>query len=101
MVNALGAVAFVTAFSLFLPQAHKAWTNRRDAAALAGISVFGQWLILINQSLWTVYGLAAKAYWTVAPGVIIMPTAAFVLILLARSKRAHSAAVPASPHVAW
>lgn len=53
--QALGFVASVVSFVLFVPQAAKAWRMRRDWSALRGVSLEMQFFLLANAALWAVY----------------------------------------------
>lgn len=87
LLNVLGGLASITAFTLFLPQALRVWKLRDQPLALEGVSASTQWLVIVNEVFWGVYGLGSQAYWAAAPAAVSLPLAAFVLILLHRSRR--------------
>lgn len=83
----LGALASSISFALFLPQAMKTWRTRNNPAALSGVSVGTQVLLLANASLWGLYGWETGAFWVAAPGLVNAPLALLVIGLILRARR--------------
>ncbi|MHA3724225.1 hypothetical protein ACXR2T_10135 [Leucobacter sp. HY1910] len=85
--QAIGFIAAVVSFVLFLPQAQRAWQFRRDAQSLRGISVGTQLLVLLNASLWGAYAFITGSFWVGAPGLVNAPLAMAMIVLILRSRR--------------
>lgn len=86
-VDLIGFLASATAFGLFVPQAMLTWRKRRDAAALSGVSVGMQAVLLGNAVLWGAYGVLTGAFWVAAPGLVNGPLALATLLLVLRARR--------------
>lgn len=86
LVEAIGFLAAVVSFIIFLPQALRTWSVRKDPIALAGISIGTQWLILCNATLWGVYAILTGAFWVGAPGILNAPLALFTIFLVFRAR---------------
>ena len=84
--EALGVIASVIAFVLWLPQALKTWDARSDPHALAGVSLSTQVLVLANAVLWAGYGVETGALWVAAPGLVNAPLSLLVMGLIVRSR---------------
>jgi len=93
ITEAIGFLASIISFAIFLPQALRTWRVRNDPIALAGISTGTQLLILCNATLWGVYAVITGAFWVGAPGLLNAPLAAATIFLIHRSRRV-SPAVP-------
>lgn len=87
LVEAIGFLASLTAFVLWLPQAGRTWRQRGDVMALSGVSVWTQVGLLTNALLWAIYALGTGAFWVGAPGLINGPLAVTVIILVLRARR--------------
>lgn len=87
ITQVIGATMSVISFVLWLPQARLVWTNRHDAAALSGVSVGTQVLVLVNAIGWAVYGLLTGAIWVGAPGIVNAPLSIATIYLVLRSRR--------------
>lgn len=86
LVEAIGFLAAIVSFVIFLPQALRTWRVRRDPIALAGISIGTQWLILCNATLWGAYAFLTEAFWVGAPGILNAPLAIFTIFLVLRAR---------------
>ena len=87
LVGAVGLMASVTAFVLFLPQALLTWRRRGDVEALRGVALGTQVVLLANAGLWGVYGVLTGAFWVAAPGLLNAPLAVLTIALVLRSRR--------------
>lgn len=87
LTHLIGFAASTTAFVLWLPQARRTWTLRNDPAALSGISLGTQWLVITNSMLWFAYGWLEQAFWIAAPGFINVPLASATVYLVMRARR--------------
>lgn len=85
--NALGIMASIIAFLLFVPQAMRAWDARNQPAAMSAVSIGTQVLLLTNAIVWALYGLGTHAFWVAAPGIVNGPLALVVMSLVIRSRR--------------
>lgn len=103
-VHLIGFLASVVSFLVFIPQAAKVWTFRKSPHALRGVSVGSQVLILLNASLWGVYGFLTGAFWVAAPGIINAPLAVMSIYLI-MSARGHESVAPTvdagCPYCGW
>lgn len=86
-INFVGVLAAVFAFSLFLPQAFKAWRLRNDGKAMAGLSLVGMLLFLANSTVWVIYGIGLSALWVVVPNSLNIPVSLFLIALIIRSRK--------------
>lgn len=104
VVHLIGFLASVVSFLVFIPQAAKVWTFRKSPHALLGVSVGSQVLILLNASLWGVYGFLTGAFWVAAPGIINAPLAVMSLVLIMRARSQETIAntdTTGCPHCGW
>lgn len=88
-----GVAGNICSAALFLPNAAVVYRNRHDSAALRGVSVTMQVLILCNATLWVLYAWATGAWWAAAPGALNVPLALFVLHLVFRSRSRAAAGI--------
>lgn len=86
-INVVGVLAAGFAFSLFLPQAFKAWRLRDDGKAMAGLSLVGMFLFLANSTVWVIYGAGLSALWVVVPNALNIPVSLFLIGLIIRSRK--------------
>lgn len=87
IANAVGAIASMVSFVLWLPQARTTYLHRHDPVALSGLSRGTFLLVLANASLWGLYAALTDAFWVGAPGLINGPLAAWTLWLIHRAGR--------------
>lgn len=92
-VNILGFLGSLTSALLLAPQALKAWRQRRNSDALAGLSSGTQWLCLSNAVIWVFYAWASHAVWAGVPSFVTFPLAAFTLWLIYSGSRGVSDSV--------
>lgn len=85
--DALGLLASVISFVLFLPQAVSTWQHRRDPRAMAALSIWTQLLIICNATTWFAYAALTSAFWVGAPGFVNLPLAIVTLSLILRARR--------------
>lgn len=86
-VNLLGFTASIISFVMFLPQARSTWQHRNSPKELQGVSAGTQYLILVNATIWAVYGVLTGAYWSAAPGLVNFPLALATLFFLHRGRK--------------
>ncbi|GAA2721581.1 hypothetical protein [Cellulomonas aerilata] len=97
--EAIGMMASLTSFLLWLPQGARVWKHRHDPARLAGIAVSTQVIALAGNLLWGVYALLIDSFWLGAPAVVNGPIAIGTILVLRRGAPAAAtpAATPALP----
>lgn len=78
-------IGSIIAFVMFVPQAVRCWRLRHRPDALLGVSPAGMLMLLVNASLWGVYGLGTGAVWTAVPSFFNGPLAIVVLVVLRRA----------------
>lgn len=71
---------------MFIPAARKVWMNRKDPHALKGVSIGMNILIVVNATLWFLYGYLTGAFWVAAPGFVNLPLAVITIFLVFRSR---------------
>ena len=91
--QAIGMMASLLSFVLWVPQAVTVWRWRADPDRLAAVSMSTQMLLLANTILWCAYAALTNSFWVGASGLINAPLAVMVACILWRSRRA----VPAVP----
>lgn len=87
ITNILGMIASIISFVMWLPQAISTWKHRNNPTELAGISKGTQYFVLVNATIWGVYGVLSNAYWTGAPGLVNFPLALMTLYLIYRGSK--------------
>lgn len=92
VTEAVGLLASLTSFVLWLPQGVRVWRARREPAALTGIAISTQVISLAGNVLWFVYALLIDSFWLGAPIVVNLPVLVLTIGLLVRARRA--AAIP-------
>ena len=83
----IGFTASVISFAMWRPQAVQVWRGRRDAHALAGVSIQTQWLLAANAVLWLLYAILTQAFWVGAPSLVNLPLALVTIAILRRVRR--------------
>lgn len=87
VTEALGLLASLTSFVLWIPQGIRVWRARRDPAALTGIAVSTQAISLVGNVLWFVYALLIGSFWLGAPIVVNLPVLLLTIAVLVRARR--------------
>jgi uncharacterized protein with PQ loop repeat len=101
--EAIGMMASLTSFLLWLPQGARVWKYRHDPAQLAGIALSTQVIALAGNLLWGVYAILIGSFWLGAPAVVNGPIAIGTILVLRRgavAARAAALAAAALPDVA-
>ncbi|WP_199423356.1 hypothetical protein [Actinotalea solisilvae] len=93
--EAIGLLASLSSFLLWIPQGLRVWRGRHDPAALRGVAPSTQVIALAGGLLWVVYAVLLDSFWIGAPVVVSGPIAAVTLVVLARGRRAERAAAAA------
>ncbi len=96
-VNLFGFLAAGFSLILWLPQARVVWRQRRNPAALAGISKGTLGLVIANTSCWIPYAYLTGAYWSGVPSLVNLPLAIANLVIVARGRRLSTSSRP-NPH---
>jgi len=86
--EALGMLASLTSFVLWVPQGRRVWRGRHDPAALAGIAVSTQVISLAGNILWTLYAIGIGSFWLGAPAIVNVPILTMGVVVLRRNARA-------------
>jgi len=86
-VHAAGLAASIVSLLLWLPQVRTTWRHRNNATEMAGISSATQYLLIINQLMWLVYGLLINSFWVWSSLIVNLPAAILTLLLIHRAKR--------------
>jgi uncharacterized protein with PQ loop repeat len=82
--EAIGMMASLTSFLLWLPQGARVWKYRHDPSQLAGIALSTQVIALAGNLLWGVYALLIGSFWLGAPAVVNGPIAIGTILVLRR-----------------
>lgn len=90
--EAIGLLASLSSFLLWIPQGLRVWRGRHDPAALRGVAPSTQVIALAGGLLWVVYAVLLDSFWIGAPVVVSGPIAAVTLVVLVRGQRAERAA---------
>ncbi|NMR21352.1 hypothetical protein [Cellulomonas fimi] len=86
--EAIGMMASLTSFLLWLPQGARVWRTRHDLSQLQGIALSTQVISLLGNVLWGVYALAIGSFWLGAPSVVNGPIALATIVIVRRAQRA-------------
>lgn len=86
--EAVGLIASITSFLLWVPQGVRVWRHRRDADQLRGIALSTQVIALTGAVLWVAYAALIDSFWLGAPIVVTGPVAAMTIVVLVRGRRA-------------
>lgn len=97
VTEALGLLASLTSFILWIPQGVRVWRARRDPAALSGIAVSTQVISLVGNVLWFVYALLIQSFWLGAPIVVNLPVLLMTIAVLVRARRMAAVPTTATP----
>lgn len=92
--EAIGMMASLTSFLLWLPQGARVWKHRRDPSQLGGIAVSTQVIALAGNLLWGVYALLIDSFWLGAPALVNGPIAIGSIVVLRRGTRRARTALP-------
>lgn len=84
---AAGAMAVAVSLVIFIPQAARIWSLRRDAVALSAVSATTYTFMVYNAAIWAIYGALLGEFWVAAPGLLNFPLAVFVLWMVTRTRR--------------
>lgn len=90
--EAIGLMASLSSFLLWVPQGIRVWRGRHDPAALRGIALSTQVIALAGSLLWVTYAALAGSFWVGAPVVVTGPVAAMTIAVLVRGRRGARAA---------
>lgn len=85
--EAVGMMASLTSFLLWLPQGLRVWRSRRSPGDLAGIAVSTQVISLAGNVLWLAYAVLIGSFWLGAPAVVNLPIAVMTITVLTRARR--------------
>ena len=88
--EALGMLASLTSFVLWVPQGRRVWRGRGDPTALAGIAVSTQAISLAGNILWTLYAIGIGSFWLGAPAIVNVPILTMGVVVLRRNARAQA-----------
>lgn len=88
LTEAVGMLASLTSFLLWLPQGARVWRARHDPASLQGIALTTQVLSLTGNVLWATYAVLIQSFWVGAPVVVNAPIAVMTITVLLRARRA-------------
>ena len=95
--EAIGMLASLTSFLLWLPQGVRVWRHRHDPAQLQGIVLSTQVISLSGTVLWGVYALLIDSFWLGAPSLVNGPIAIATLVIVGRANRSTRAQAVARP----
>lgn len=99
--EAIGLMASLGSFLLWVPQGIRVWRGRRDPAALRGIALSTQVIALAGSVLWVTYAALVGSFWVGAPVVVTGPVAVMTITVLVRGRRSPRLDVePAAPAAA-
>lgn len=88
LVEVSGFIGSLMAFFIFLPQAVKTVSNRKNYKELQDtLSKGSQWFIVCNALLWGFYAFGTQAFWVGAPGIVNLPLAVVTLFYLYRADK--------------
>jgi uncharacterized protein with PQ loop repeat len=91
--EAIGMMASLTSFLLWLPQGARVWTHRHDPARMAGIALSTQVIAVAGNLVWVVYAILIGSFWLGAPAVVNGPIAIGTILVLRRGTATARAAV--------
>ena len=91
-VHAAGLAASIVSLILWIPQAQKTWRHRNNPEEMAGISVVTQYILILSQVMWLIYGLLINSFWVWSSMIVNVPAAVLTLYLIHRAKRRLAAA---------
>ena len=86
-VHAAGLAASIVSLILWLPQVRTTWRHRNNPVEMAGISSATQYILIVNQIMWLVYGLLINSFWVWSSLIVNLPAAILTLFLIHRAKR--------------
>ncbi len=89
--EAIGMMASLTSFLLWLPQGARVWKHRHDPSQLGGIAMSTQIISLAGNLLWGGYALLIGSFWLGAPAVVNGPIAILTILVLRRGATAGAA----------
>jgi uncharacterized protein with PQ loop repeat len=95
--EAIGMMASLTSFLLWLPQGARVWKHRRDPAQLQGIVLSTQWISVAGNLLWGVYALLIGSFWLGAPALVNGPIAIATIVIVGRGSRASGVVTAGAP----
>lgn len=85
--EAIGMMASLTSFLLWLPQGARVWKHRRDPVQLRGIVLSTQVISLAGSVLWGAYAVLIGSFWLGAPSLVNGPIALATLVVVRRAGR--------------
>ncbi|MCL1800078.1 MAG: hypothetical protein FWG25_01770 [Promicromonosporaceae bacterium] len=85
-VHASGMAASIVSLVLWVPQVRKTWSHRNNSEELAGLSVLTQYILILSQILWLVYGVLISSFWVWSSLIVNVPAAVLTLYLIHRAK---------------
>jgi uncharacterized protein with PQ loop repeat len=86
--EAIGMMASLTSFLLWLPQGSRVWKARHDLSQLQGIALSTQVISLVGNVLWAAYAVGIGSFWLGAPSVVNGPIALATIVIVRRAQRA-------------
>ena len=87
VTEALGMLASLSSFILWIPQGRRVWRGRNDPAALEGIALSTQAISLCGNVLWTLYAVGIGSFWLGAPAIVNVPILTMGVVVLRRNAR--------------
>lgn len=97
--QAIGLLASLTSFVLWVPQGLRVWRGRRDPAALEGVVLGTQMIALAGALLWGLYAALIGSFWLGAPSVVTIPITVMTMAVVLRARRACLPCAPSAPQV--
>lgn len=92
----LGLFASVLAFAVFIPQAVRVWRARDDAHALQDVSITTNMFIVNNSLVWGLYAFSIGEFFVGAAGLVNLPLASMIVLVIMRSRRRAAEVLPES-----
>ncbi|WP_182112229.1 hypothetical protein [Actinotalea sp. JY-7876] len=93
--EAIGMIASLTSFLLWVPQGVRVWRARRSTHLLSGIALSTQVISLAGSLLWFTYAVLIESFWIGAPLIVNGPIAVMTIVVLLRARRTAAATATA------
>lgn len=90
----IGLVGSVISTVLWWPQARTTWAARHDASALIGLSLGTLSLLVLNALVWGIYAIWTGAWFSGVPGLINLPLALWMFVIVLRARRHECPGLP-------
>lgn len=88
--EAVGLLASLTSFVVWLPQGVRVWKGRHHPAALQGVVLGTQVVALLGALLWAAYAVLIDSFWVGAPSAVNVPVIVLTIAVVTRARRSES-----------